>query len=128
MKMFKKPSPKRKMIFCEPCSYKRILEANETPEDLFSIKVSPVPGGIPELDPVTGKTKVKPVTDQTKKLKCPRCGRGVVVKDLQPAYANAFKQIDDKAEKERLEADRKKRLEDGEPSKKKADSDFYGKL
>jgi hypothetical protein len=47
---------KRIIIFCEPCAFKTIIEKEETVNDFVEIKTSPIPGGIPELDPKTGKT------------------------------------------------------------------------
>lgn len=118
MTINRKPAPKRKMIFCEPCSFKMIIEPDQTP-DLIEIKTSKIPGKIPEIDPATGKTKVYPEKKQILKYKCPKCGRGVIVKELQAAYTKTYKQLDDKLEKERVDADRKKRLEDGKPPEKK---------
>lgn len=109
---------KRKMIFCEPCSFKMILEAGTEPEGLVKIPTAPIPGGVPELDPKTGTTKVKAAIQQSPRYKCPKCGRGVVLKDLQQAYTKTFKQIDERAERQKLEADRQKRLEDGKPLSK----------
>jgi hypothetical protein len=117
-------APQRKMIFCEPCSYKMIIESDSN-LNLSEIPTSPIPGGVPELDPKTGKAKIKNSTPQAKKYKCPRCGRGASVKELQPAYASALKKIDEQKEQERIALDRKQRLEDGKPIEKK--TDFLGK-
>jgi hypothetical protein len=101
-----------------------IIESDET-LDLSEIPISPVPGGAPELDQKTGKIKIKSSTPQARKYKCPRCGRGASVKELQPAYANALKKIDEQKDQERIVSDRKQRLEDGKPIEKK--TDFLGK-
>jgi hypothetical protein len=117
---------KAKMIFCEPCSFKMILDSDDMPDNLVEIKTSPIPGGIPVFDAKSGKTKVKSNHKQNKKFKCPKCGRGVVIKELQAAYTNTIKQIDEKQEKEKLENDRKKRIEDGMPIEKNIDTEFLG--
>ncbi len=110
-------STKRKMIFCEPCSFKKIIEPGED-TGLVEIKTAAIPGGIPELDPLTNKVKNKPSTPALKKFKCPRCGRGVILKDLQQAYAKTLKQIDDKKEQDRIAKDKEERLKDGVPEVK----------
>lgn len=106
---------KRTMIFCEPCSFKMILEKGCLPESLVEIKTSPIPGGIPQLDPKTGRAKQKPHTNQNKRYKCPKCGRGVVVKELQGAYSTTINQIEMKAQLQKHEEDRRQRIQDGKP-------------
>jgi hypothetical protein len=113
--MQKPKTIKKMMVFCEPCSFKMILENDQIPENLVEIKTSMIPGGIPELDSKTGKTKLKPQNKQNKRYKCPKCGRGLVTKELQGAYLTTIKQIEQKAEIQKMEEDRKKRLEDGKP-------------
>lgn len=161
---------KRWLVFCEPCAYKRILNTDR-PEDMTSIKVSPVPGKIPQLNqpnmkfhPVSidtlteqgwkqtggdgkthfifelnGQTKVLvydkndwkesiqnlPMQKQCSKVKCPKCGRGVVIKALPDVYAKSYDEIDAREQKAREEADRRKRIEDGTPLKKET-PDFLG--
>ena len=88
------------------------------------MNVSPIPGGIPALDQDTGKTKTKHQILQNKKDKCPKCGRGVVVKQLQEAYSSTIKKIKQKDEEEKFEEDRKKRIEDGKPLLKNIDSEY----
>jgi DNA-directed RNA polymerase subunit RPC12/RpoP len=117
---------KKYMVFCEPCSYKAIIDKDES--DLVEIKTSPIPGGIPELDAKTGKTKNKPQKTQSKKFKCPKCGRGIVIKELQGAHANAIKQRDAKIEAQKIEDDRKQRLQDGKPFERLNSEESEGKL
>lgn len=130
--------PKRMMLFCEPCGYKQILESNEFPKDLPEIKTCPVQTNIPVLDPKTNKTINVPTLDpksnevinkaarpQPKKYKCPKCGRGVRLKELLKPYAMALDKVDEEKEQQRLEADKKKRLADGLPDKK-PDANFLG--
>ena len=105
----------RYFIYCEPCSYKKIYE--EDSNDLTQIKVSPIPGGCPKLE--KGKTVVKKSTKQLSKVKCPKCGRGVVLKPLPEVYAKSFADIEAKQQKAREEFERQKRIEDGTPLKPK---------
>jgi hypothetical protein len=116
---------KRYMIYCEPCTFKKILETNK-PEDMTMIQTSPIPGGAPELDPVTRKTVVKPNKPAPIKVKCPQCGRGVVLKELPEVYAKEYSAIDEKRDKERREKDKRQRIEDGRPIKREKDPDFLG--
>ena len=122
--MMNKPKTKSRMIFCEPCSFKMILQDDNIPDSLVEIKTSAVPGGIPSLDPTTGQIKTKPSSPQKKKIKCPKCGRGVVVKELQGAYSSTIDKIKQKIEKENIEEDRKKRIEDGKPLEKDTNTNF----
>ena len=115
-----------KMIFCESCSFKIIIQDDMYLESFTDIKTSPIPGGIPALDQDTGKTKTKQQILQNKKVKCPKCGRGVVVKQLQEAYSSTIKKIKQKDEEEKFEEDRKKRIEDGKPLLKNIDSEYLG--
>lgn len=104
------------MVYCEPCSHKQII-TNEDPTsaDLTEIKNSDVPGGSPFLDKKTSKTITKPSSPQSKKFKCPNCGRGVIAKKLPSVYENAYKIIEKEKEKKKKEEDKKKRIEDGKP-------------
>jgi DNA-directed RNA polymerase subunit RPC12/RpoP len=122
----KKQAPKRKMLFCEPCGYKRILEPDGKAEGLTEIKTSPIQGALPTLDPVAQKTVTKPHQPQAPKYKCPCCGRGVKVKELLKPYADLFDKADEEKERLRLEEDKKKRILDGQPPEKKVDPDFLG--
>lgn len=117
-----KSKAKRLMIFCEPCAYKMIIQNEESMEDLVEIKTSPIPGGIPEIDLKTNKTKTKPQKKQAKKFKCPKCGRGVVAKELQGAHAVAIKQQQNKLEAQKIEEDKRKRIEDGKPLERPEES------
>lgn len=114
---------RRKMLYCEPCSYKQIIEC-EDEIDLFEIKSSDIQRNIPRLNPATKRPEEKPKFKQAKRYKCPKCGRGIVLKDLQGSYAMTYKQIDQRLEKERIEEDRRKRIEDGKPPEKVKDDDI----
>lgn len=123
---------KRMMLFCEPCGYKRILEAEELPKDLPEIKSCAVQTNIPTIDSVTNKAINVPVVDpktkqlvnkserpQPKKFKCPKCGRGVRLKELLKPFATALEKVDKEKELQRLEADKQQRLKDGIPAAKR---------
>jgi DNA-directed RNA polymerase subunit RPC12/RpoP len=105
---------KRFLIFCEPCSYKKIY-GTDSPEDLTQIKVSSVPGGSPRLE--KGKTVVPSTQKQLSKVKCPKCGRGVVLRPLPDVYSKSYDEIDKKEQQAREASEKRKRIEDGTPQK-----------
>jgi len=114
--MPKKQIIKRWFVFCEPCSYKQIITADEPlTDDLVEIKTSAVPRGGPVVDPESKKVKNAPSINQPKRVKCPSCGRGVVVKKLPDVYANAYKAVDEEARRQQEAEEKKKRIEDGKP-------------
>lgn len=117
-------SKSKKIIFCEPCSFKMIIDEENISKELTQIKTSSIQGRIPELNLKTNKTEHKPVKNQTKKVKCPRCGRGVVVKDIQGAYEKTIKEREERTEQQKQELDKKQRIEDGKPLEKNLDYDF----
>lgn len=113
---------KRFIVFCEPCSYKRILTTDK-PDDMALIKVSAVPGGVPRFDQKTGKTVTRPTQTQCGKVKCPKCGRGVVVKALPVVYSKSYDEVDKRNQAIRDAEEKRKRIEDGTPIKP---TDFLG--
>lgn len=98
----------------------------DNPEDLIMIKRSSIPGSIPQLDPVSKKTKTSKDKKQNKMCKCPQCGRGAIVKSLPDVYKKTFKKLDEEEHKRQQEIEKKKRLEDGKPHERKLDDDFIG--
>jgi hypothetical protein len=94
---------KRWIVFCEICSYKQIVEGEEFKVDLHQIKTT--------------------IKDQIK-LKCPKCGRGITVRNLPGAYSSTIKEIEEKQKKEHAERERKKRIEDGTPVQR--ETEFLG--
>jgi DNA-directed RNA polymerase subunit RPC12/RpoP len=131
--MVRRPA-KRMMLFCEPCGYKEIVEPNEEPKGLFEIKTSVVQTNLPTIDPMTNKAIHVALPDpktqqlvnkasrpQPKKYKCPKCGRGVRLKELLKPYATAMDKVDQEKEKARLQQHRADRLKDGIPEEKKLD-------
>lgn len=115
---------KDKMIFCEPCSFKMILPEGKIPDNLIQIKTASIQSNIPNLDSKSGKIVNKKNKELSKKVKCPKCGRAVVVKELQNSYASTIKKIKEQEAKEKANEDRKKRIEDGKLLDKKPDLDF----
>ena len=75
-------------VYCEFCNFKDITESTE---GYVEVKRAKIPRGIPTFDPVEKKTKNKKSLDQTKMIKCPQCGRGVILKKLPKPYAEALK-------------------------------------
>lgn len=58
-----------------------------------------------------------PVVQQKPKVKCPDCGRGVVVKSLPDVYSKSYDEIDKREQKAKEDLEKKKRIEDGTPMK-----------
>lgn len=111
---------KRYMIFCEPCTFKKILDT-DSPDDLIGIPVAAIPSGAPRLDKTTGKVINRPEIPQLPKVKCPKCGRAIVVKPLPEVYSKAFTGIDEQKRRAQEEADKKQRIEDGTPPIRKGE-------
>jgi hypothetical protein len=69
-------SVKRYRIYCEPCGYSRITDGSDC-EDLVGMRVSPVPGGYPMVNPQTKQVEDRKPYRRGKWFKCPQCGRAV---------------------------------------------------
>lgn len=120
------PANKRKMIFCEPCGFKAIYN-NEASVDAIEVPLAKIQKNIPVLDPKTQKTIESQWQERKKTIfKCPSCGRAVKLRDILPPYAKEYEQIDKRKELERLEIDKKKRIEDGKPLEKPAAPELLG--
>lgn len=103
---------KRWMIFCEPCSFKKIIvEGVDT--NMIKMSLADVPGGSPILDPVTKTVTERKAIPRNKAFKCPQCGRGVISKALPDVYVSAYKEREQQQEKENYERERQQRIEDG---------------
>jgi predicted RNA-binding Zn-ribbon protein involved in translation (DUF1610 family) len=147
-----RPKNNRKMLYCEPCGFKKIIEPHQEPSAMVEIPRVNVQRGIPNLDPETRQTNVAkaPLKDakmceeleakakrdnsitwsdgiylyatpgvrKNRMYKCPKCGRGVVLRELVTAYVSAFDQLDRRREQERIEKEKVKRIEDGKPHEK----------
>lgn len=111
---------KRFLVFCEPCAYKKIVTEDEL-KTLPTIKRADIQGHINELDKQTRKIIKKPPIKKNMLTKCPKCGRGVIVKNLPPSYTSAFDQKDKVSKQTQEEEAWLARLKDGTPEKRKDD-------
>lgn len=73
-----KPLPNY-VLHCDYCGFNTIISGNKE-SGMTEIKRSPVPGGVPYIDPVDGKVKKQESFSRPKMFKCKKCGRGIVVK------------------------------------------------
>lgn len=78
-----KPSNQLKLysIYCEPCGFKKLTDGSDV-SGLIPYKQSMIPGGSPYRDAATGEIKTPPAKPNSKKFKCPRCGRVVTVRKV----------------------------------------------
>lgn len=116
-------APKKLMLYCEPCAYKRLIMPEEQISDLVEIPSVPIPGGAPVLKPGETKAKPRPQAEQPKKYKCPKCGRGVRVKEMLAPYAKAVDQKLKVKEKEERDKARLQRIKDGQPPERNKDDE-----
>ena len=79
--MKNKHSVKLYQFYCEICNWKKIADGSGT-QELVEIKTSPIPGGIPKRDPLSGKVVTPKPIKQKRRFKCPKCGRAVFAKLL----------------------------------------------
>lgn len=76
----------KKILFCEACGYKQLVNENE----LNLVPRMDIQNGTKDLN----KKKLK----QNMMSKCPKCGRGVILKRLTEAYLkNENRKTEDKA-------------------------------
>lgn len=113
---------KRFLLFCEPCAYRKIFDTDK-PEGLYLSKSSAVP--LKTIKMGDDVDKSKSFKEQPIKSKCPKCGRGVILKKLPQVYAKSYDEVDKRKQKEQEEYEKKKRIEDGTP-KKLTPPDFMG--
>ena len=69
------------IIYCEPCGFKRLTDGSDV-AGLIPYKQAPIPGGSPYRDMATGQIKIPPSRQNSKKFKCPKCGRVVTVRKV----------------------------------------------
>jgi len=81
------------MLYCEICNWKKITDGSDIKE-MTEIKMSSIPGGPPTLDPITKKVIVPKNIKQSRRFKCPQCGRVVIPKKLQPEKPNEKDRFD----------------------------------
>ncbi len=70
-------------LYCEVCNWKMITDGTEVENRLYELKTSPVPRGMPQLDPVEKQIIVKKPQKQPRKFRCPQCGRVVIPKQIE---------------------------------------------
>lgn len=90
-------------LYCEICNWKKITDGSDV-DDLYQIKTSPLPGGVPKRDAVTKKVVVPESKKQPTKFRCPSCGRVVIPRKLE---TKSQELVEAQREKERREVLRK---------------------
>ena len=94
-------------LYCEICNWNKISKGDAV--DVFEIKSASIPGGAPKLDPDTNKVVIPKNRNQTKKFRCPKCGRGVRAKVI----SDPQEELNEKLEKQRKLEDDKKNFTNG---------------
>lgn len=90
-------SVKTYILYCEICGYKRISDGTDI-KDLVPYQQAAIPGGTPYIDPVTKKVVVPKSIQQSKKFKCPQCGRLITARKVSTITQPGF-EGEDNAEK-----------------------------
>jgi predicted RNA-binding Zn-ribbon protein involved in translation (DUF1610 family) len=77
------PSTKLKLysIHCEICGFKKLTDGSDV-AGLVPYKQARIPGGSPYRDPATGEIVTPMSRPNSKKFKCPKCGRVVTVRKV----------------------------------------------
>lgn len=70
------------MLYCEICNWKKVSDGSDIKE-MTELNTSPIPGGLPILDPVTKKTIIPKSKKQVRRFKCPQCGRLIIPRELR---------------------------------------------
>jgi hypothetical protein len=65
-------------LFCQSCAYTRTTDGSNI-DDLYEIKTSKIQGKIPYWDEKQKKTVIPEYKKQTKKFRCPGCGKGILI-------------------------------------------------
>lgn len=89
------------IVYCEPCGYKRI-------EDDSALR-----NYSPAADVYRDKSKKN---YPHIRLKCPQCGKTIVVKKISGPHYKLVKKMAEDYDKKKREEDMKKRLEEGKPN------------
>lgn len=89
-------APKLKLysIYCEPCGFKKLTDGSDV-AGLIPYKQSSIPGGSPFRDPLTGQIKTPPAKQNSKKFKCPKCGRVVTVRKVADPNTQTGRSFDE---------------------------------
>ena len=69
------------MFYCEICNWKKISDGSEI-QDLVEIKTSSILSSLPKYDHINKKTIPPKFKKQSKRFKCPSCGRAVIPKKI----------------------------------------------
>lgn len=105
-------------FLCANCGWKKITESTEI--GLAEVKSSPIPRGIPHMDPVTGDMITPKFLKPKKKYKCPNCGQVISPKTIEnPQEVVEQKMNMEKRIQKRLENDEKERQKQLERELKK---------
>lgn len=62
------------IFYCNNCSFKKIINDSSDLEGFVFVKSSPIQEKIPQIDYSTGLIRETTVSNQPKKIKCPKCG------------------------------------------------------
>lgn len=89
-------------LYCEICNWKKITDGKDV-DGILEIKTSPIPGGIPQLDPETKEIKTSKSKKQPKKLRCPKCGRVVIPREINDPQTEADEKKEMEKRKEQLD-------------------------
>lgn len=90
-------------LFCS-CGWKRITDGSDI-GDLYEIKLSPVPKGLPKFDKQKKKTIVSEPRERIRKFRCPECGHAVKPKKIEDHQALINQKLEQEylMEQQRLE-------------------------
>jgi hypothetical protein len=94
-------------LYCEICNWCIITNGTEIEEKLYELKTSPIPKGIPHLDPVENKVVNKSSQKQIRKFRCPQCGRVIIPKKIKDEQIeiNSKKEVKERKSNEQDWAD-----------------------
>jgi hypothetical protein len=68
-------------FYCEICNWNLVTDGADPP--LHEIKTSPVPGGLPKINPEDKKITTPKSKTRLRKFRCPQCGRVVTAKKIE---------------------------------------------
>ncbi len=100
-------------LYCDGCHWKRITDGSDV-DDLVEVKRSPIPGGIPKIDPVTKKLNTPKEHKLPKRFKCPGCGRLVIPRKIDDPQAALERLLEEEQRAEIIKAaevEQEKRLQ-----------------
>ncbi len=89
-------------FYCEVCNWKKITYGGDL-DGLVELPTSPIPGGAPKPNPETGKVEAAKQRKQTKRFKCPQCGRLVIPKAITDHQKDLQDKLIAQEKKEKLD-------------------------